>query len=69
MSAHLTPGPGLPNRWALTSLMVAVFGVGTAEYVIAGILPTMAEELDVSVPQAGQLVTAYALAVVVGGRS
>jgi DHA1 family inner membrane transport protein len=67
MSAHLTPRPGLPNRWALTSLMVAVFGVGTAEYVIAGILPTMAEELDVSVPQAGQLVTAYALSVVVGG--
>ncbi|WP_213280714.1 MFS transporter [Cellulomonas hominis] len=55
------------SRWALSSLMVAVFAVGTAEYVIAGILPTMATELDVSVPRAGQLVTAYALSVVVGG--
>jgi DHA1 family inner membrane transport protein len=55
------------NRWGIYALMVAVFGVGTAEYVIAGILPELASDLDVTVPQAGQLVTAYALAVVFGG--
>jgi DHA1 family inner membrane transport protein len=47
--------------------MLCVFSVGTAEYVITGILPGLATDLDVSIPAAGALVTAYALAVVVGG--
>ncbi|UBU14289.1 MFS transporter [Nonomuraea gerenzanensis] len=48
-------------------LMVSVFVVGTSEYLIAGLLPQVAADLDVSVSTAGQAVTAYALGVVVGG--
>ncbi|MFD6529319.1 MFS transporter [Streptomyces sp. NPDC060184] len=51
----------------LFSLLVCVFGVGTAEYVIAGLLPNIATDVDVSVPSAGLLVTAYAVGVVIGG--
>ncbi len=52
---------------ALVALMICVFTIGTTEYVIAGILPEVAADLGVSVPAAGQLVTAYALTIVVGG--
>ncbi|MEV0622523.1 MFS transporter [Nonomuraea sp. NPDC050404] len=48
-------------------LMVSVFVVGTSEYLIAGLLPQVAEDLGVSVATAGQTVTAYALGVVIGG--
>ncbi|MEV1167031.1 MFS transporter [Nonomuraea sp. NPDC049784] len=48
-------------------LMVSVFVVGTSEYLIAGLLPQVAADLEVSVSTAGQTVTAYALGVVVGG--
>ncbi|MCP3804855.1 MFS transporter [Allokutzneria sp. A3M-2-11 16] len=51
----------------LLSLMLCVFSVTTAEFVIAGILPDVATGLSVSIPAAGLLVTAYALAMVVGG--
>ncbi|MFD7788514.1 MFS transporter [Streptomyces nojiriensis] len=51
----------------LFALLVCVFGVGTAEYVIAGLLPNVASDVAVSVPSAGLLVTAYAVGVVVGG--
>ncbi|MGN9846263.1 MFS transporter [Nonomuraea sp. H19] len=49
------------------ALMVSVFVVGTSEYLIAGLLPQVAADLDVSVSTAGQTVTAYALGVVIGG--
>ncbi|MEV5329392.1 MFS transporter [Nonomuraea fastidiosa] len=48
-------------------LMASVFVVGTSEYLIAGLLPQMAADLEVSVSTAGQAVTAYALGVVIGG--
>ncbi|MEU7580462.1 MFS transporter [Streptomyces sp. NPDC041068] len=51
----------------LFSLMLCVFGVGTAELVVAGILPAIAGDLDVSLSDAGLLVTAYALGVVIAG--
>jgi DHA1 family inner membrane transport protein len=50
--------------WILT---LAAFAIGTAEFVIAGILTQVAETLDVSEGQAGNLITAYALAIVIGG--
>lgn len=49
------------------SLMLCVFGITTGEFVIAGILPDIATDLDVSIPSAGLLVTAYAIGMVVGG--
>ncbi|RFU36811.1 MFS transporter [Actinomadura logoneensis] len=47
--------------------MLVVFGLTTGEFVVAGILPDVAEGLGVSVPSAGLLVTAYAVGMIVGG--
>lgn len=51
----------------LAALCVSVFVVGTAEYLVAGLLPQLSADLGVSVGTAGQAVTGYALGVVVGG--
>lgn len=58
--------PGHP-RWALTAFVVLVFCTGTAEYLVAGVLPQLAQNLSISVATAGQAVTAYALGVAIGG--
>lgn len=42
------------------------FGIGTTEFVAMGLLPSIADDLGVSVPSAGTIVSAYALGVVVG---
>jgi predicted MFS family arabinose efflux permease len=47
-------------------LALGAFAIGTESYMIAGLLPTMSADLGVSVPMAGQLVTAFALAYAVG---
>lgn len=52
---------------ALYALALAAFAVGTAEFIIAGLLPTLAADLQVSIPDAGLLVTGYALGVAIGG--
>jgi MFS family permease len=52
---------------ALFALFVGAFSVGMAEFVIAGILPQLAEALRVGAGAAGLLVTVYALGVAVGG--
>lgn len=51
----------------LPTLMLCVFGITTGEFVLAGILPGVAAGLDVSIPAAGLLVTAYALGMIAGG--
>ncbi|GLY90955.1 MFS transporter [Actinoallomurus iriomotensis] len=56
------------TRWsALAALTGCVFTVGTAEYVMVGLLPTLSAGLRVPVPTAGLLVSWYALTVAVGG--
>ncbi|KOV87156.1 hypothetical protein ADL03_07165 [Nocardia sp. NRRL S-836] len=47
--------------------MLGVFCVGTAEIVISGLLPVVASDLSVTLPQAGLLVTGYALGVTIVG--
>jgi len=47
--------------------MVCVFASTTGEFVIAGILPAIADDLKVSISAAGLLVTAYAIGMIVGG--
>ena len=49
--------------WALT---LSAFAIGTTEFVIVGLIPTIAASLNVSVPSAGLLVSLYALGVAVG---
>ncbi|MFC5216686.1 MFS transporter [Streptomyces coerulescens] len=51
---------------ALLALAVVAFGIGTTEFATMGLLPQIADGIGVSVPQAGNLVSAYALGVVVG---
>jgi DHA1 family inner membrane transport protein len=51
---------------ALLALAVVAFGIGTTEFATIGLLPQIADGIDVSVPQAGNVVSAYALGVVVG---
>lgn len=51
----------------LIALFLAAFAFGTAEFVIAGILPDVARGLEVSVPVAGYLISGYAIGIAVGG--
>jgi MFS transporter, DHA1 family, inner membrane transport protein len=49
--------------WALT---LSAFAIGTTEFVIVGLIPTIAASLGVALPSAGLLVSLYALGVAVG---
>jgi MFS transporter, DHA1 family, inner membrane transport protein len=49
------------------AMMLCVFGVGTAEYVVTGVLPEISKSFAVSIPSTGLLVTVYAITVVIGG--
>ncbi|MDB5960585.1 MAG: sugar transporter [Massilia sp.] len=49
--------------WALT---LSAFAIGTTEFVIVGLLPTIALDLGVSLPSAGLLVSLYAVGVAIG---
>ncbi len=51
---------------ALLALAVGAFGIGLTEFVIAGILPQLADDFAVSIPSAGTMATSYALGVFVG---
>jgi DHA1 family inner membrane transport protein len=51
----------------LIALFIAAFAFGTTEFVIAGVLPQVADGLDVSVPTAGYLVSGYAIGIAIGG--
>ncbi|MCX2971661.1 MULTISPECIES: Cmx/CmrA family chloramphenicol efflux MFS transporter [Streptomyces] len=47
-------------------LALAVFAMGTSEFMLAGLLPDIASDLDVAVGTAGTLTSAYAIGMVVG---
>ncbi|EJK2113982.1 MFS transporter [Vibrio navarrensis] len=51
---------------ALLALTLSAFAIGTTEFVIVGLIPTMAADLAVSIPSAGFLVSLYALGVAIG---
>ncbi|RUX02017.1 MFS transporter, partial [Mesorhizobium sp. M8A.F.Ca.ET.023.01.1.1] len=51
----------------LIALFIAAFAFGTTEFVIAGVLPQVAQGLGVSVPSAGYLVSGYACGIAIGG--
>ena len=52
---------------AIWMLAIGAFAIGMTEFVIMGLLPNIARDFDVSVSQAGQLITGYALGVAIGG--
>ncbi|ERK06526.1 MAG: MFS transporter [Pantoea sp.] len=49
--------------WALT---ISAFAIGTTEFVIVGLIPTIAQQLAITLPSAGMLVSIYALGVAIG---
>ncbi len=56
------------RQTALVELALAVggFGIGAGEFAIMGLLPNVADDLHISPPTAGHVISAYALAVVIG---
>ncbi|WP_039049185.1 MFS transporter [Comamonas thiooxydans] len=66
MSSH-TPSTVTRLPLAVWVLTLSAFAIGTAEFVIAGILLDVATSLGISDGAAGNLITAYAMAIVIGG--
>ncbi|SDQ05710.1 MFS transporter [Flagellimonas zhangzhouensis] len=54
------------NKKALLSLAIGGFGIGLTEFVIMGILPNIAESMEISISKAGHFIAIYALGVVIG---
>lgn len=52
--------------WAILALAMGGFAIGTTEFVTMGVLPEIAAGVGVSIPEAGHVISAYALGVVVG---
>lgn len=50
----------------LLPLTLGGLGIGITEFVMMGLLPDIAKDLAVTIPQAGYLISAYALGVVIG---
>lgn len=53
-------------NFPLLALAVGAFAIGTTEFSPMGFLPEIAQGLSISIPQAGMLVTAYAVGVMIG---
>ncbi|MEB4675335.1 MFS transporter [Enterobacteriaceae bacterium G50] len=53
-------------NFPLLALAVGAFGIGTTEFSPMGLLPVIAKGVDVSIPAAGMLISAYAVGVMVG---
>jgi len=51
---------------SLLTLTLGGLGIGITEFVMMGLLPDIAKDLNISIPQAGHLISAYALGVVIG---
>lgn len=51
---------------SLLTLTLGGLGIGITEFVMMGLLPDIAKDLAITIPQAGHLISAYALGVVVG---
>ncbi|ANK84983.1 MULTISPECIES: MFS transporter [Rhizobium] len=64
------PGDELPSATTVALVQLALacggFGIGTGEFAIMGLLPNVADTFSVTTPQAGYVISAYALGVVVG---
>jgi len=51
---------------SLYTLTLGGLGIGITEFVMMGLLPDIAKDLTITIPQAGHLIAAYALGVVIG---
>ncbi|TCB78219.1 MFS transporter [Acinetobacter sp. ANC 4173] len=66
----MTSDPTLPHSYSLFAVIFALaiggFCIGTTEFVAMGLIQEIAEDLQVSIPDAGYFISAYALGVVIG---
>jgi len=53
-------------RLSLLALALGAFALGTGEFTVMGLLPEIGDGLGITIPEAGHLVSAYAIGVVVG---
>lgn len=53
-------------RYAILALALGAFAIGTSEFAAMGLLPYFAGDLGITEPQAGHVISAYALGVVIG---
>lgn len=51
---------------AVYILGLSVFALGTSEFMLSGLLPPIAADMDVSIPKAGLLISAFAIGMVIG---
>ena len=51
---------------SLLALAAGAFGIGTTEFIIMGLLTQVSQDLQISIPTAGTLISGYALGVAVG---
>ena len=64
MSSSSAPA-GASARLVLSAIGLGAFAIGVTEFMPMGLLPAIAEGLQVGIPAAGQLVTAYAAGVMI----
>lgn len=64
MTIAAAPRTRIPRVVAVLS--ACVFALGTSEFMIAGLLPEIATDLAVTIPQAGYLISAFAVGMIVG---
>ena len=60
------PRPRTRPPLAVYVLGAAIFAQGTSEFMIAGLLPDLTADLHITVPQAGMLITAFAIGMAIG---
>lgn len=69
-SSTASPAPDAGTEHAFWPAVIALgvggFAIGTGEFVIMGLLPEVARDLQVTIPEAGHVISAYALGVVIG---
>ena len=55
-----------PMPLAVYVLGLSVFALGTSEFMLSGLLPPIADDMNVSIPRAGLLISAFAIGMVIG---
>lgn len=65
--SHTSAPASLNSRFSITLLAIAAFVIVTTEFLIIGLLPALARDLDISISAAGQLVTLFAFTVMLFG--
>lgn len=55
--------------WAIFAMAVGIFAIGTGEFAAMGVLPEIASDMHVNIQSAGNVISSYAIGVMVGAPS